>query len=64
MTEQTTTQKEMPFTVLFVLVSAAVGPLIFRPPLWDQYRKQQVVGFTIGFVAWAIGLGAVLQVIL
>jgi hypothetical protein len=46
------TSNHWSFEVLYVLSSAVVGPVVFKPPLWDEYRIRQVVGFAIGMVTW------------
>lgn len=52
---------EWRWLLAFVVGSAVVGPVVLRPPLWDEYRRQQLVGFIIGMVAWSFSAALTLQ---
>jgi len=45
-------QYDVGFWLKFSFASAVVGPLVFLPPLWAEYRTEQIVGFIIGLFSW------------
>jgi len=55
---------EAAFWAKYALASAVVGPLIFKPPLWPEYRKEQVVGLSIGLLSWTVTAAALWAVVL
>lgn len=46
--------REARFWTLFVVCAAVVGPFILSPPLWDDYRREQVAGLMIGYATWIV----------
>lgn len=49
--------------VKFVVFSALVGPLILRPPVWPEYRREQLTGFAIGMVSWSLAAASLLAIL-
>lgn len=54
-------QRSIRWWIAFVAFSAAIGPLLLRPPLWGEYRREQLLGFAIGMLAWSFAAALLLR---
>lgn len=53
-TDESLMQRPVPWAIAFVLGSMTVGPVVLSPPWWDEFRRQQQLGFAIGVVTWGL----------